>query len=301
MGLRGGGLQGLLLAFGAGFVLDVLSGSPLGPLRAAVRHGLRRDAALRQGALPARRRARGRPTSACYVLVNWVLLRRGAAHVRARAASAAGWTSCVRAPGSAVATRARARRRCSRLFRRLLSRSRPRRVLAGARRRTSRADGREPAHRERRAVRRHRRATAHAASRCWWSSVWMLLLTRLFYLQVVQGDVYKVSAERNSVRTQRVQAPRGVIARPQRRGAGRLAAGVRRAGRAARDRGRADDAVAHRRAHRPRPREPCATSYGEPRGARALPAAARRARPRPRRARARSRRGSGRWAACSRR
>jgi len=42
-------------------------------------------------------------------------------------------------------------------------------------------------------------------------AVWMLLLTRLFYLQVVQGDVYKVSAERNSVRTQRVQAPRGAI------------------------------------------------------------------------------------------
>jgi rod shape-determining protein MreD len=30
MGLRGGGLQGLLLAFGAGFVEDVLSGSPPG-------------------------------------------------------------------------------------------------------------------------------------------------------------------------------------------------------------------------------------------------------------------------------
>lgn len=42
-------------------------------------------------------------------------------------------------------------------------------------------------------------------------AVWMLLLTRLFYLQVVQGDVYKVSAERNSVRTQRVQAPRGTV------------------------------------------------------------------------------------------
>jgi penicillin-binding protein 2 len=42
-------------------------------------------------------------------------------------------------------------------------------------------------------------------------AVWMLLLTRLFYLQVVNGDVYKVSAERNSVRTQRVQAPRGAV------------------------------------------------------------------------------------------
>ncbi len=42
-------------------------------------------------------------------------------------------------------------------------------------------------------------------------AVWMLLLTRLFYLQVVQGDVYRISAEKNSVRTQRVDAPRGVI------------------------------------------------------------------------------------------
>lgn len=42
-------------------------------------------------------------------------------------------------------------------------------------------------------------------------AVWMLLITRLFYLQVVQGDVYKVSAERNSVRTQRVEAPRGAL------------------------------------------------------------------------------------------
>lgn len=42
-------------------------------------------------------------------------------------------------------------------------------------------------------------------------AVWMMLLTRLFYLQVVQGDVYKVSAERNSVRTQRVQAARGAV------------------------------------------------------------------------------------------
>jgi penicillin-binding protein 2 len=42
-------------------------------------------------------------------------------------------------------------------------------------------------------------------------AVWMLLVTRLFYLQVVQGDVYRISAERNSVRTQRVDAPRGVI------------------------------------------------------------------------------------------
>ncbi|HKC50971.1 MAG TPA: penicillin-binding protein 2 [Myxococcota bacterium] len=42
-------------------------------------------------------------------------------------------------------------------------------------------------------------------------AVWMLLITRLFYLQVIQGDVYRISAERNSVRTQRVDAPRGII------------------------------------------------------------------------------------------
>ncbi len=42
-------------------------------------------------------------------------------------------------------------------------------------------------------------------------AVWMLLLTRLFYLQVVEGETYRVYAEKNSVRTNRVHAPRGMI------------------------------------------------------------------------------------------
>ena len=41
--------------------------------------------------------------------------------------------------------------------------------------------------------------------------VWLLLLLRLFHLQVVEGDRYRVSAERNSVRTHRVTAPRGML------------------------------------------------------------------------------------------
>jgi penicillin-binding protein 2 len=42
-------------------------------------------------------------------------------------------------------------------------------------------------------------------------AVWILLMTRLFYLQVVQVERYALVAERNSVRTHRVQAPRGMI------------------------------------------------------------------------------------------
>jgi penicillin-binding protein 2 len=41
--------------------------------------------------------------------------------------------------------------------------------------------------------------------------VWIVLAARLFYLQVVQGDRFRVSAERNSVRTHRVEPPRGMI------------------------------------------------------------------------------------------
>ena len=41
--------------------------------------------------------------------------------------------------------------------------------------------------------------------------VWLVLIARLFYLQVLEGDRYRVSAERNSVRTHRVMAPRGMI------------------------------------------------------------------------------------------
>ncbi len=41
--------------------------------------------------------------------------------------------------------------------------------------------------------------------------VWAVLIGRLFYLQVLQEDRYRISAERNSVRTRRVEAPRGMI------------------------------------------------------------------------------------------
>ena len=42
-------------------------------------------------------------------------------------------------------------------------------------------------------------------------AVWAGMLGRLFYLQVVEGDRYRRSAERNSVRTHRLIAPRGMI------------------------------------------------------------------------------------------
>jgi penicillin-binding protein 2 len=42
-------------------------------------------------------------------------------------------------------------------------------------------------------------------------AVWGVLLSRLFYLQILQAEEYAVSAQRNSVRTHRVQAPRGTI------------------------------------------------------------------------------------------
>lgn len=38
-----------------------------------------------------------------------------------------------------------------------------------------------------------------------------LLLARLFWLQVLQSDAFRLSAERNSVRTRRVEAPRGIL------------------------------------------------------------------------------------------
>jgi len=42
-------------------------------------------------------------------------------------------------------------------------------------------------------------------------AVWSALVGRLFYLQVVEGDRYSQSAERNSVRSRRLIAPRGMI------------------------------------------------------------------------------------------
>ncbi len=40
---------------------------------------------------------------------------------------------------------------------------------------------------------------------------WLLLLARMFQLQVVESERYAVSATRNSVRTHRVEAPRGML------------------------------------------------------------------------------------------
>ncbi|MFQ5699163.1 MAG: penicillin-binding protein 2 [Myxococcota bacterium] len=42
-------------------------------------------------------------------------------------------------------------------------------------------------------------------------AAWIVLVGRLFYLQGVQGDRYRLSAERNSVRTHRIDPPRGMI------------------------------------------------------------------------------------------
>ena len=41
--------------------------------------------------------------------------------------------------------------------------------------------------------------------------VFMVLGARLFYLQVIQGDRYRISAERNSIRTHRIDPPRGMV------------------------------------------------------------------------------------------
>ena len=41
--------------------------------------------------------------------------------------------------------------------------------------------------------------------------VFVLLLCRLFYLQIIQGDYFRETAQKNSIRIRRVLAPRGVI------------------------------------------------------------------------------------------
>ncbi len=42
-------------------------------------------------------------------------------------------------------------------------------------------------------------------------ATWIVLIARLFYLQVVQGEQFRDSAQRNSVRTHRVEASRGML------------------------------------------------------------------------------------------
>jgi rod shape-determining protein MreD len=118
MGLRGGGLQGLILAFGAGFVLDVLSASPLGLFSllcgtacAATR--------LFDKALYLRAAGPWATYVGVYVLANWALL--GAAQRMFAPEGASGLTELLlRAPGTAVATALAAAPLLS-LFRRLLS------------------------------------------------------------------------------------------------------------------------------------------------------------------------------------
>jgi penicillin-binding protein 2 len=43
------------------------------------------------------------------------------------------------------------------------------------------------------------------------AAVWIVLLARLFYLQVVRGDEFRLSVERQSVRTHRVESTRGIV------------------------------------------------------------------------------------------
>ncbi len=43
------------------------------------------------------------------------------------------------------------------------------------------------------------------------TAIFVVLVARLFWLQVLQGEEFRQSAERNSVRTRRVEAPRGIV------------------------------------------------------------------------------------------
>ena len=120
MGLRGGGLQGLVLAFGAGFVLDVLSAAPLGLFSllcgtacAATR--------LFDKALYLRAAGPWATYVGVYVMANWVLL--GAAQRLFAPEGASGWAELLlRAPGTGIATALAAAPLLS-VFRRLLSES----------------------------------------------------------------------------------------------------------------------------------------------------------------------------------
>jgi len=120
MGLRGGGLQGLILAFGAGFVLDVLSVSPLG-LFALLCGTACAATRLFDKALYLRAAGPWAMYVAGYVVVNWVLL--GLAQRLFAPEGASEWADLLlRAPGSAAATALAAAPLLS-VFRRLLSES----------------------------------------------------------------------------------------------------------------------------------------------------------------------------------
>jgi len=102
MGLRGGGLQGLLLAFGAGFIEDVLSGSPPG-LFALLCGTACAATRLLDRALYLRAAAPWATYVGVYALANFALC--GLALKSFAPAAALPWELLVvRAPGSAVLT-----------------------------------------------------------------------------------------------------------------------------------------------------------------------------------------------------
>jgi rod shape-determining protein MreD len=102
MGLRGGGLQGLLLAFGAGFIEDVLSGSPPG-LFALLCGTACAATRLLDRALYLRAAGPWATYVGIYALANFALC--GAALRMFAPAATLPWELlAVRAPGSAVLT-----------------------------------------------------------------------------------------------------------------------------------------------------------------------------------------------------
>jgi rod shape-determining protein MreD len=102
LGLRGGGVQGLLLAFGAGFVLDVLSGSPPG-LFALMCGTACAATRMLDRALYLRAAAPWAGYVGIYTLLNFGLV--GAAQRMFAPGSEVAWSEALmRAPGAAVLT-----------------------------------------------------------------------------------------------------------------------------------------------------------------------------------------------------
>lgn len=102
MGLRGAGVQGLFLAFGAGFALDVLSGAPLG-LYSLLCGTACATTRLLDKALYLRAAGPWAVYVGAYCAANWVLL--GSAQRLFAPQSASPWLDLLwRAPGTALAT-----------------------------------------------------------------------------------------------------------------------------------------------------------------------------------------------------
>jgi rod shape-determining protein MreD len=102
LGLRGGGVQGLLLAFGAGFVEDVLCGSPPG-LFALLCGTACAATRLLDRALYLRAAAPWAAYVGVYTLANFALF--GAAERMFAPDSVIAWSELlVRAPGAAITT-----------------------------------------------------------------------------------------------------------------------------------------------------------------------------------------------------